>query len=1065
MKKHNNMKKSFLFFALAMAFLLNATYAQDEAIVTLNSAANGTTASMVETPGGYLVSIISENLPSGDYDDGPFDRSVTVQGNCDTANLEISLYFDQFDIDPGDTLFIYDGPSTSSPVLAKSNNNYNSQYHRTVFPSMMNTTNKLTIRFKTNGDGKSGAGFSISVRCRDKCETVVPVIDSFYYKTKNGVIIDTAYTRDFIQVDTSWSGDSTSYTLDTQYFTGVHLCLGEGVIFNGHGQYTNYYGYGPSDISSMFEWNFGNGDDTSGIGLKMAPARYRDLDCYDVTLRITDIKGCNSTIMESVRVRISQNPIKTIFPLNPICTTDSAIVNIGYGGDNASITMQYLEFAKAKSRTIDCRTFIPDGKGKHCPQADDSDPDCFKAPIYFDDFPSGRVVQSAEDICSICINYEHSYMGDYRLSIRCPSGETAVLKYADYYHESGLPPEIVAAHDNQNDPKAYLMGGVGGGGTLTGVPYDGQGDYDRKCSPEPYQDANYCDTTCNMYGEGMDYCFSRNGDYILASGKKANTSDFAASDFIATQDWFDEIQDYTFPTIPAPYATAGYTASPKTVRFKRPSNHEEKTNYYLPVSDLSDLEGCPLNGDWSIVICDYWPADNGWVFSWSLDFCGISAGGGCEYQVGIDSVIWEPDSAYGDFDLGYWRGLSIEKRTDIRSIISSHDTAGYFPINVRIYDEFGCEWDTTTSIQAVWSPTPELGDDRLICDVESITLDAKDRHVDSNYTFAWEPFGQKTDTVHTSTMMGSSTLYTVDVTHKEHDITCTTRDSVRVNINHQPLPNFDPGVYPLEGCEPYTIHFENTSQYGDYYFWDFGDGDTSNAKSPTHTFGTGQYNFRYIVRTKEGCQDSLVYEDLITVYSSPVAQFSWEPMNPTVMHPEVTFNNLTIPQSDANRYYWEIQYDRDNHISYHTLTDVNPTFEWETDGSDISGNYVVRLIAMTENMGPSGNIVQCRDTIENSILLVNDFLQFPNAVTPNGDGVNDKFIIRNLIEGLGYPNNSLAIYDRWGKRIFYKENISKEEDFWDPAKDNVPTGTYFWRFTGKGYLGDIQRNGVVEIIK
>ena len=120
---------------------------------------------------------------------------------------------------------------------------------------------------------------------------------------------------------------------------------------------------------------------------------------------------------------------------------------------------------------------------------------------------------------------------------------------------------------------------------------------------------------------------------------------------------------------------------------------------------------------------------------------------------------------------------------------------------------------------------------------------------------------------------------------------------------------------------------------------------------------------------------------------------------------------------------------------------------------------------MTQNMGPSGRVVECRDTIENSILLVNDFLQFPNAITPNGDGINDKFIIRNLIEGLGYPNNSLAVYDRWGKRVFYKENISKEEDFWDPATDNTPAGTYFWRFTGKGYLGDIQRNGVVEIIK
>ncbi|MBP5190209.1 MAG: gliding motility-associated C-terminal domain-containing protein, partial [Bacteroidales bacterium] len=843
--------------------------------------------------------------------------------------------------------------------------------------------------------------------------------------------------------------------------------LGEGVIFNGHGQYTNNYGYGPSDISSMFEWNFGNGDDSSGINLKSVPARYRDLDCYDVTLRLTDIKGCNSTIMESVRVRISDNPIKTIFALNPICTTDSSIVNIGYGGDNATITMKYLEFQKAKSRAIDCRTFIPDGKNKHCLQADGQD--CFSAPIRFDDFPAGRTVQSAEDICSICINYEHTFMGDYRLSIRCPTGETAVLKYADYGHESGLPPDIIDAHNNPNGPKGYLNGGVGGSGMNTGLPYGNSSSppYDRGCSggqgsgPEP----NYCDSICNMWGIGLDYCFSRNGEYTLTSGKPANTTDFAQSDFIATQDWQVNYTDYQFPTVPAPYAQVGLTPNPMTIPTKQPSDHEGKTNYYLPVSDLSDLEGCPLNGDWSIIVCDWWGADNGWVFNWALDFCGISAGGGCEYQVGIDSVIWEPDSAYGDFDLGYWRGLNIDMTNPTRSVITAHDTAGYFPINVRIYDEFGCEWDTTTSIQSVWSPTPELGDNILICDVETVILDASDIHTDSNYTYAWEPFGQKTDTIETQGMMGSSTLYTVSATHQEHGITCETRDSVRVNINHQPLPNFDPGVYPLEGCEPYTIHFENTSQYGDTYFWDFGDGDTSSLMSPTHTYGTGQYNFRYIVKSEHGCSDSLVYERLVTVYSSPVAQFSWEPMNPTVMHPEVTFHNLTIPQSDDNRYYWEIQYDRDNHISYHTLTDVNPTFEWETDGTDISGNYVARLIAMTQNMGPSGNIVECRDTIENSILLVNDFLQFPTAVTPNGDGVNDKFIIRNLIEGLGFPNNSLAVYDRWGKRIFYKENISKEEDFWDPAATNTPTGTYFWRFTGKGYLGDIQRNGVVEVIK
>lgn len=1064
------MKKIALFFCLLTAAVFGWSQ-DDNSTVFLTQSNNGQTFTMVTLADNYMLNLMSESDGSGNYTDGPYDRWIAVDSGTCEGETGMSFQFVSFDIDPGDTLFIYDGPSTSYPILLACNNSLNPQVNTTVFPSPVNASGFLTLRFKTNGDGINGKGFMINVHCREKCETVVPVIDSFYYKTRNGVIIDTQYLRPVMQIDTNWVRENIdgiwyntdSFTLDTIWFSGVHLCKGEGVIFNGHGQYTNYYGYGPSDISTMFEWNFGNGKDSSGINLKQASTFYRDLDCYDVTLRITDIKGCKSTIMETVRVRISQNPIKTIYDLNPICTTDSSIVNVGYEGGNASITMQKIKFDNNKSKTIDCKTFVPDGANVSCPQGDADK--CFSAPITFDDFPPGRTVQSASDICSICINVEHEFLGDIGGRIICPTKQKAIL----WYGTSGKDP-LLPTSQTARDTMGIIDGMYGGGGRYLGLPYGGNDHhtYDEKSGGDPAlenQTSKYCDSVCNMYGVGFDYCFSRNGEYLLRHGDPCDKTEKESKDYFCYTADDDTTVTYTFPVIPAPYALAGQSAETKVFSTKKPSKHDGKFDYYLPVSDFSELIGCPLNGDWEIQLCDNYGIDNGWIFSWSLDFCGIRSGVGCEYQVAIDSVIWEPDSAYGDFDLGRWRGLNIEKRTDTRSIISAHDTAGYFPINVRIYDEFGCEWDTTTAIRSVWAPTPTLGNDTVLCDVETLLLDAKDRHTDTNYIFAWEPFGQKTDTVETRGMLGSSTLYTVDVTHKEWGITCPTRDSIRVNINHQPLPNFDPGVYPLEGCEPYTIHFENTSQYGDYYFWDFGDGDTSSAKSPTHTYGTGQYNFRYIVSTEHGCRDSLVYEDLVTVYSSPVAQFSWEPMNPTVMHPEVTFNNLTIPQSDENKYYWEIQYDRDNKVSYHTLRDVNPTFQWETDGSDISGNYVVRLIAMTENLGPSGNIVECRDTIENSILLVNDFLQFPSAVTPNGDGYNDKFIIRNLLEGLGYPNNSLAIYDRWGKRIFYKENISKEEDFWDPAADNTPTGTYFWRFTGKGYLGDIQRNGVVEIIK
>ena len=109
--------------------------------------------------------------------------------------------------------------------------------------------------------------------------------------------------------------------------------------------------------------------------------------------------------------------------------------------------------------------------------------------------------------------------------------------------------------------------------------------------------------------------------------------------------------------------------------------------------------------------------------------------------------------------------------------------------------------------------------------------------------------------------------------------------------------------------------------------------------------------------------------------------------------------------------------------------------------------------------------MQCADTVENNIVIINDNLIFPTVITPNGDGINDRFVILNLVEGLAYPNNALDIYDKWGSRVFHATNISRKDQFWDPSNGNIPTGTYFYRFSGSGYKGTIEHNGVVEVIK
>ena len=122
------------------------------------------------------------------------------------------------------------------------------------------------------------------------------------------------------------------------------------------------------------------------------------------------------------------------------------------------------------------------------------------------------------------------------------------------------------------------------------------------------------------------------------------------------------------------------------------------------------------------------------------------------------------------------------------------------------------------------------------------------------------------------------------------------------------------------------------------------------------------------------------------------------------------------------------------------------------------------LIAYTPIRTPINEFL-CIDSTEIIIYLLNDFLQFPNVVTPNGDGINDIFEIKNLLEGGCYTDNELYIYNHWGRLIYHKKNISTKEEFWDPALNNERTGTYYYRFSAKGHIGNIQRNGVIELIK
>jgi gliding motility-associated-like protein len=69
-----------------------------------------------------------------------------------------------------------------------------------------------------------------------------------------------------------------------------------------------------------------------------------------------------------------------------------------------------------------------------------------------------------------------------------------------------------------------------------------------------------------------------------------------------------------------------------------------------------------------------------------------------------------------------------------------------------------------------------------------------------------------------------------------------------------------------------------------------------------------------------------------------------------------------------------------------------------------------------------------------------------NALTPNGDGMNDSWIIQGIEN---YPDNKVYLFNRWGDEIHYLEGYDNTRIYWDGKnkKDRMlPDGTYYYVF-------------------
>jgi gliding motility-associated-like protein len=87
-------------------------------------------------------------------------------------------------------------------------------------------------------------------------------------------------------------------------------------------------------------------------------------------------------------------------------------------------------------------------------------------------------------------------------------------------------------------------------------------------------------------------------------------------------------------------------------------------------------------------------------------------------------------------------------------------------------------------------------------------------------------------------------------------------------------------------------------------------------------------------------------------------------------------------------------------------------------------------------------------------------LMIPQIITPNDDGYNDEWVIRNIDL---FPNAEVFVYTRWGKLVYHSKNISA--DPWDGRFKGklLPTDSYHYILR----LGDGSdpTSGIISIIR
>lgn len=256
----------------------------------------------------------------------------------------------------------------------------------------------------------------------------------------------------------------------------------------------------------------------------------------------------------------------------------------------------------------------------------------------------------------------------------------------------------------------------------------------------------------------------------------------------------------------------------------------------------------------------------------------------------------------------------------------------------------------------------------------------------------------------------------------------------------------------LIGCNPFTVHFTDTTTNATSYIWNFGDGQsTDTTRNPTHIFTTsGTFTVTLIGFTNTPCgrvADTTIKTSYIIVDNPIHDSSSFTEQNISGCQPlTVTFTNTS---KNATSWIWLF-----GDGTFDSTKNPPPHIYFDT------GAYTVTLITFRSDS-------VCRVAPDTSVfeyVIVDSCnLYIPNIFSPNGDGKNEYF----YLNAEGYTNYHLVIYNRWGEKLF-ESNDSKV--LWNGKINNTgadaPDGTYYYIFGANDPAGKLySTHGYLTLIR